>query len=185
VGDPAKDLVDGLIYGFLPEAVADSVLISPSIPFVGGQPISSILPGGATCCSSRDERDLGEDGVTVGWWLHFNFVATEVAWLPTGAPVPLTPVGSGFRLDTAAPNPFRAETSLTFFLPRNGAVRARVHDVTGRLVASLMDGERAAGRHSVGWDGRTADGSAAGPGIYFVRLEWGGESLTQRVVRLR
>jgi hypothetical protein len=65
-GSPTTALVDGLIVGFLTEAAADTVLIAPAVPFVGGQPISSILPGGTGCCASRDDRDLGPDGADHG-----------------------------------------------------------------------------------------------------------------------
>jgi hypothetical protein len=86
---------------------------------------------------------------------------------------------------TAAPNPFRAGTTLSFGIPAADAVELTVHDVTGRLVRRLGDGEAAAGRHTVTWDGRDTGGRAAPAGVYFVRLRAGDAGATRRVVRLR
>ena len=53
-----------------------------------------------------------------------------------------------------------------------GAVRLKVYDVAGRLVATLVDGHRGAGEHEVSWDGHSASGRVAS-GMYFARLENG------------
>lgn len=186
VGAPVTSLVDGLIIGFLPEAAADTVLIAGSVPIVGGQPVSSILPGGTGCCSSRDDRDLGPDGQTMGWWLHFNFVATPASFLSTGAPLvaPAHP-GAAPQLALPAPNPFTDRTTVEYSLPAMGEARVRVLDVTGRTVADLVNGTRAAGTYRAEWAGTDAAGSAVTPGVYFLRLEWEGSSRTRRVIRLR
>src|SRR4029077_3128895 len=47
---------------------------------------------------------------------------------------------SGLRLAPAAPNPFRARTTLRWSLPQGGHVRLRVHDVAGRVIRTLADG---------------------------------------------
>ena len=185
-GSPVTSLVDGLIIGFLPEAAADTVLISPTVPFVGGQPVSSILPGGTGCCSSRDDRDVGPDGQTVGWWLHFNFVAVPAAFVSTDAPFVAAPTSrERAQLSSAAPNPFRDVTSVTYSLPSTGPARLRVVDVTGRTVSNLVDATRAAGVYRAEWRGTDGSGSVVAPGVYFLRLEWNGSAETRRVVRIR
>jgi hypothetical protein len=185
VGDPPTALVDGLIVGFLPEAVADTTLISSSVPFVGGQPVSVLLPGGTGCCAAHDDRDVGPDGQTPGWWLHFNFAAALVSFVPTDAPVHVAAVAPRLALGAAVPNPFTDGTRLSFALPAPGRVRLRVLDVSGRVVATLVDGPLPAGRHTASWSGAGPGGSPAVGGIYFVRLESGGAAVTRRVVRLR
>lgn len=185
-GSPVSALVDGLIVGFLPEAAADTVLIAPAVPIVGGQPVSSILPGGTGCCASRDDRDPGPDGVTMGWWLHFNFVAVPAAFLSTGAPLLASePPREGPTLAAAAPNPFRDATSVTYSLPAAGRARLRVIDVTGRTVTELVDATRGAGTYHAEWRGTDGAGSAVAPGVYFLRLESQGGARTRRVVLLR
>jgi cysteine-rich repeat protein len=79
VGNPAGTLVNGLIAGFLTETDADNTFIPDDIAVVGGEPLSSVLPGGAGNCSSNDDRDTGPGGES-GWWIYLNFQATQVPW---------------------------------------------------------------------------------------------------------
>ncbi len=89
-------------------------------------------------------------------------------------------------LREAMPNPFHARTVLAYDLARQGRVALRIYDVSGRLVRSLVSGAvQEAGHYSVEWDGRDGAGAATGAGLYFGRLEAGGESDVRRVVRIR
>jgi hypothetical protein len=84
------------------------------------------------------------------------------------------------------PNPFQERTVLAYDLARPARVVLDLYDVRGRLVRSLVAGEmQDAGRHTVDWDGRNTAGVAAGAGLYFGRLDAGGESDVRRVVRIR
>ncbi len=56
-----------------------------------------------------------------------------------------------------------------------------VHDVTGRLIRHLEAGSRSAGRHATRWDGTDARGHKLPSGVYFVRLNAGGETTSRRV----
>ncbi len=76
LGDPPTEFDAGLLRGFLAEADADAIFFPPTFPVVGGQPLSSLFPGGAANCSPTDDRDF-HDGVW-GWWLYFNFPAARV-----------------------------------------------------------------------------------------------------------
>jgi endonuclease/exonuclease/phosphatase family metal-dependent hydrolase len=86
------------------------------------------------------------------------------------------------------PNPvIAARATLRFDLARAGRVHVAVYDVRGRHVATLLDEERAAGRHSLGWNGRDAAGKPLGNGVYFARMSAPGEGVTsdRRFVLLR
>jgi hypothetical protein len=83
-------------------------------------------------------------------------------------------------LRNAFPNPFNPVTRLTYFVPEGGFVRVAVYDVTGRLVAELVNGAVDAGEHTVEWN---AKGLASG--VYFGRLETGGVVDIQRLVLLK
>ncbi|MEZ5064299.1 MAG: PQQ-binding-like beta-propeller repeat protein [bacterium] len=91
------------------------------------------------------------------------------------APV-ITP--SGFALGPVRPNPLRAAGSVWFTLPRAERVSLVLHDVAGRRVRTLLHDE------SVGGGGHTLpfvrDDLAAG--VYFLRLDAGGERATTKVV---
>jgi hypothetical protein len=87
------------------------------------------------------------------------------------------------RLLPNAPNPFGSRTSIGFELPRSARVALRVYDVSGRMVRVLMDGTSLEpGTHRVEWNGHDDRGTALGAGLYFCRLEVGGEFATRRLV---
>ena len=79
VGNPADRLVNGMVKGFISEADADMVILPDNLPVVGGQPLSSILRGGAGNCKSGSDMDTGPGGIP-GWWIYFNFTADVVSW---------------------------------------------------------------------------------------------------------
>ncbi len=100
----------------------------------------------------------------------------------TGAPVA---AASGVAFLRVFPTPFEECTTISYALPRPLPVRVTVHDVSGRLVARLVDGPRARGVHELAWDGRDAGGRRFASGVYFVRMEQGGSTLVRKVVRTR
>jgi DNA-binding beta-propeller fold protein YncE len=99
---------------------------------------------------------------------------------PTAARSP-----AAFALDAPRPNPFTGETRLGFSLPTAAPVRLSLFDVTGRLVARLLDEPRAAGRHEIVWDGRTGQGFPLPAGVYFASLEAGDACRTAKLVLVR
>jgi len=78
------------------------------------------------------------------------------------------PIAFGVRI---TPNPASTRATLVYSVPRQGLVRLRVYDVSGRAVATLVDGVVATGRYTASFDGvRTA-----GAHVYFYRLEASGQ----------
>jgi len=63
-------------------------------------------------------------------------------------------------------------------------VRLRVFDPTGRLIRVLVEESLPAGSYTVTWDGADENGSRTGSGVYFSRLDVGGERLTRRIIVL-
>jgi len=60
-----------------------------------------------------------------------------------------------------------------------------VHDVRGRLVAMLVDGEVDAGDHSASWDGKERSGFNAASGVYFFELVVGDTRIVRKATLLR
>jgi flagellar hook assembly protein FlgD len=83
------------------------------------------------------------------------------------------------------PNPLRSHGEIAFTLPEAGTARLAIYDVAGRQVAVLTDGVRAAGRHTVPWDGRDTRGNVVPDGVYFVRLETADWVTSRKVVIAR
>ena len=96
------------------------------------------------------------------------------------------PVAEPVRLGANVPNPFNPGTMIRFSLPRTLPVRLTVHDLAGREVRRLVDGEvRAAGQNAVYWDGQDKTGRPAASGGYLVKLEAGDERSLRKILLLK
>lgn len=89
-----------------------------------------------------------------------------------------------FALWQNYPNPFDGTTEITYCLPWSSSVRVVVLDASGRLVATLAEGFRAAGRHTVRWHGYDAGGLPLTSGIYFCQVRAGNEFCATRELLL-
>lgn len=83
------------------------------------------------------------------------------------------------------PNPFNPATTLTFDVSQAGNVTIQLYDVSGRLVASLLDGHKDVGRHHVAWNGKDSRGSSMPSGIYFCRMTAPGFKATMKMILVR
>ena len=98
-----------------------------------------------------------------------------VASEPGAEPPPEPP-----HLDAPYPNPFRNRATVTYALTAPGPVSLTVHDVLGRRVAQLAEGEQTSGSHTV-----TFDGHGLAAGVYVVRLMAGDRAAARRVTLVR
>ena len=83
------------------------------------------------------------------------------------------------------PNPFNPITTIAFGIKESGYVSLRIYDAAGRLVTTLVDESRPAGRYTTEWNGRGADGRAVSSGVYFYRLNMGEFKETKKMILLR
>ncbi|MFQ5652593.1 MAG: peptidoglycan DD-metalloendopeptidase family protein [bacterium] len=127
--------------------------------------------------------------------LYFEAVATDAVGLtdtmwyhivdpskPLDAPTSVEeasgkPAPGSFSLSQNYPNPFNPSTTIEFALPQRSDVTLKLYDILGREVATLLEGELAAGVHQVDFN---AEELASG--VYIYRIEAEGSS---RFVRAR
>lgn len=109
-----------------------------------------------------------------------RYAFEDEGWLPRTTSVS-SPVAGTMRIGTAAPNPFGAETRVSFSLARPMSVRVDVIDTQGRFVRNLANLPIATGDQSITWDGRGSDGRRAAPGVYLVRVKAGSDVSSMRV----
>jgi hypothetical protein len=84
------------------------------------------------------------------------------------------------------PNPFNPVTRIAFTVPEKaGRVTLNVHNVSGRLVRTLVDETMPAGPALVVWDGTDNDGTRLPSGVYFARLAAGEESTFRKMTLLK
>ena len=100
------------------------------------------------------------------------------------SPVPEVVAGT-LILGPNFPNPFNPSTTLNFRLNQPGLVQLSVVDLAGRRIATLLDEVRSEGEHRMVWDGRDDHGRQVASGIYFVRLESGGQIATRKIEMLK
>ncbi|WP_263835117.1 S8 family serine peptidase [Salinibacter sp.] len=81
---------------------------------------------------------------------------------------------------TTAPNPFRKQTTIRYALPEEASVQLKVYDTLGRQVATLVDGQKIAGKHQVQFSGTDLSS-----GTYFGRLQVGDQTRTQKITVVR
>ncbi|MFN8177669.1 MAG: FlgD immunoglobulin-like domain containing protein [bacterium] len=176
-------------------SVPEHVLVNFPVPALFSGPLSVLLPPGFVI------------GPRTGYvWARFTIseVPVPVDWNGAGTfddgetEDYLLLVGSsstGFdesaessgptALVSVEPNPFRFQASIRAQLSRRGPVSVGIFDVVGRRVRTLFDGNHAEGACSFTWDGRDASGRRAAAGVYFVRMQADGKTLTERIVRMR
>jgi hypothetical protein len=97
----------------------------------------------------------------------------------TSGTTPRTVLPRAFTL-SASPNPFNAQTRLSFTVPRAGFVSLKVYDTLGRECAVLLQTMREAGTHQSLWNA-----SALPAGIYFVHLTTATDETTTKVLLLK
>ncbi len=154
---------------------------------VAGQPAPDAWAAGFVGASDLRE---GPDGSL--WILSLGLSFADLprglhrirAAAPTGAPHPAArPAAAGVAAD---PNPSRAGRPVTLSVETASAhpVVLEVFDAAGRAVRRLA-APAGPGRRAVTWDGRTAAGTPAPPGTYFVRMRAGTEHALAKLTRVR
>lgn len=93
--------------------------------------------------------------------------------------------GSAHLLLGNAPNPFNPATEIAFAMASAAHACVSVHDAAGRHVRTLVDASREAGRHTVTWDGRDANGRTMASGVYLVRFVAGASVQTRSVTLVK
>ena len=123
--------------------------------------------------------------------VHTNDPANEIVEIPLTAEiitvsnnndsVPL--VSSALKQNY--PNPFNPETTINFYVAKNGEVIIDVYDLKGRKVKTLVENTYNKGSHSVVWNGKNEQGNDVASGVYLYRMRNGGFSSTRKMILLK
>lgn len=87
---------------------------------------------------------------------------------------------SKITLSQNYPNPFNPTTMIRFALPQSEFVTLRVYDTVGRQVATLVNGQTAAGMHQV-----TFDATNLSSGVYIYQLQAGSQILNSKMILVK
>lgn len=93
---------------------------------------------------------------------------------------PSSVVPEKFELNQNFPNPFNPNTTISYNLPNSGYVSLKIYDILGNEVATLVNENMEAGKHSI-------DFSASNivSGIYFYKLDFGSKSQIKKMTLLK
>ncbi|MGC4057136.1 MAG: FG-GAP-like repeat-containing protein [Chitinophagaceae bacterium] len=136
-------------------------------------------PGTVMFSNSSAVGDLNGDGVPE-WITNDGLNSIVRVYNREAHPVSIKEaVTQSIALNQNTPNPFVQSTEITYTLESQGRVKIDMFDIAGRKVASLVDGNEAAGVHTV-----RLDGTALQPGTYFYELRKEGRVLRHKAIKL-
>ena len=101
------------------------------------------------------------------------------------APVQLQTRPEVFSLANNYPNPFNPATTIKYALPQAADVELTVYNVLGQPVRTLIAEHQNAGRYVVEWDATNDSGHSLSSGMYFYRLEAGGDLEVKKMLLLK
>jgi hypothetical protein len=90
-----------------------------------------------------------------------------------------------FLLGPNRPNPFNPATRFDYVVPDRASVTLTIHDLAGRLVATLVSGRSDPGGYTARWDGRSTAGEPAASGVYFALLRAGDRTEVRKIMLVR
>jgi hypothetical protein len=133
--------------------------------------LNAVAPGLVTVIADRDGYAPAQLNVTVNPNL-FMLDNVNISMSPS-SPTSVGNLGSvpeKFALDQNYPNPFNPSTSISYALSAPGVVTLTVFNVLGQEVATLVNGNVAAGTYSVVWSGTDNLGRTVASGVYMYKL---------------
>lgn len=91
-----------------------------------------------------------------------------------------TEIADGFSLSQNFPNPFNPSTVISYSVGNRGPVSLTVFNTLGKEVATLVDKVQGEGSYSVKFDA-----SELSAGVYYYRLNAGGNSISKKMLLLK
>jgi hypothetical protein len=176
VGDEGV-LLDWAVEG---DPIAAILRVLRSVGDDGPVAVSGSLPGAAVRWLDTDAYEASDKGLKpLVYWLEM--VEDDGTVSRFGPSEAVTFPGPARELALSVyPSPAAGALTVAFTLPEAGRVTVALYDLSGRHVATVYDGETAAGRHEA-----SGDVSALTPGVYLARLETDAGTLTRRLVVAR
>jgi len=114
------------------------------------------------------------------WWM----MACLAGWDPTSG-IEQTKSTSGDELRLSLKNVYTPSINIKYEIPKSCMVSLKIYDLLGNTVKTLASGKREAGVYTISWDKKTEDNQPLPSGIYFIRVEAGRESVTNKIPILR
>ena len=83
------------------------------------------------------------------------------------------------------PNPFNPMTNINFYLTKDTYLNIVIHDIMGKQIKQIVNGNKIAGQNLVQWDGTNYKGEPVSAGVYFYSIESEGYLKTKKMILLK
>lgn len=121
-----------------------------------------------------DAKDINENG----YILADSYLLEPIE--PSDVENQTSSVPNKFELHQNYPNPFNPTTTIRFGLPKATHIKIDLFNIIGQKVASLIQEKKAAGYHSINFDG-----SSLASGIYLYRIQAGEYSDVKKMILMK
>lgn len=152
-GNPGGDWVGCLAFRYL---VNGNMILDPL--YCQSNPSDLTLKSTSPCLPQNNSC-----GILMG--------ANGQGCIVTAIAVNVSELPEKFKLNQNYPNPFNPSTSIEYSLPQKSHVKIFVTNILGERVATLLNEIKAAGSHTLKWDGRNDNGTPVAGGVYIYSIE--------------
>ncbi len=109
-----------------------------------------------------------------------NFTNMTLSWTPV--PAGISALSASALRFQCSPNPLCGPALIQYHLPEAADITITLHDVNGKMLALLADGNQPAGPNSLHWN---QEQSGLPSGVYYLKLNTGTRMAVERVVIIR
>ena len=90
-----------------------------------------------------------------------------------------------FKISQIYPNPFNPSTSIDISLAKESNVSIKVYDINGAEVYTIANNVMNSGDHTFTWNAITNSGNTANSGVYFMKINVGGNTTTKKMILVK
>jgi hypothetical protein len=116
--------------------------------------------------------------------VNSDYIGVDLVRLLGPSTVGITPINNQvpevYSLKQNYPNPFNPTTNINFSIPNSGLVKLSVFDISGKEVATIVNGDVAAGNYVVNYNA-----SQLSSGVYFYRIDAGNFTQTKKMLLIK
>jgi hypothetical protein len=148
---------------------------------------AGFAPSPATLIATKSDPDYVDPGPAGSYYklsaldIHGNESGFALLTPTSTSGVGAGPIPRVLALAEPRPNPAQDGALLSFALPSAGSMTLAVYDIGGRRVRTISAGRLEAREYALPFDLRDDEGQRVPSGLYFVRLDAGGQTLVRRL----
>ena len=90
-----------------------------------------------------------------------------------------------FTLEQNYPNPFNPVTNISYNLPKDEKVKIIISDLMGKRIKMLVDSDQTSGQKTIRWDATNDAGNPISAGLYFLTIEAGSFTKTNKMILIK